>query len=138
MMKTPGNVRESKMTELSFLIELLLNHDLPKVTKDLVAARIRTVEERLVAVPNMPSTTSRTMTVHAVSQQAPSTVAAMIRHGELPAATASQLPPIPAPEPVEIIAHTPAAIAALQQRNNAISEALSGRVDKVAGKPKKW
>ncbi len=34
------------MSELSFLIELLLNHELQKETKDLIAARIKEVEER--------------------------------------------------------------------------------------------
>lgn len=37
------------MSELSFLIELLLNHDLQKVTKDLVAERIKEVEASLIA-----------------------------------------------------------------------------------------
>jgi len=39
------------MTELTFLIELLLNHDLPKATKDLVATRIKEVEEKLISAP---------------------------------------------------------------------------------------
>ena len=32
------------MTELSFLVDLLLNHKLTKATKDAVAARIRDIE----------------------------------------------------------------------------------------------
>ena len=35
------------MTELTFLIELLLNHKLPKPTKDAISARIKEVESQL-------------------------------------------------------------------------------------------
>lgn len=39
------------MTELSFLLELLLNHKLPKKTKDAVAERIKVVENGIIPQP---------------------------------------------------------------------------------------
>ena len=78
------------MTELSFLIELLLNHDLPKATKDLIASRIKEVESNLVTykLPNQAQNVTPRLS------QAPSTLAAMARHDmESPPA-----PPVLAPE----------------------------------------
>lgn len=39
------------MGELSFLIELLLNHKLAKATKDLISTRIKELEDRMVSQP---------------------------------------------------------------------------------------
>ncbi len=39
------------MTELTFLIELFLNHDLPKDTKQAIAERIKEVEQGLTTSP---------------------------------------------------------------------------------------
>lgn len=39
------------MTELSFLIDLLMNHKLPRVTKELIATRIKEVETMMVSKP---------------------------------------------------------------------------------------
>ena len=121
------------MTELSFLIDLLLNHDLPAKTKHVIAERIKEVESNLVAkpiqqqiqyhVPNMPA-------------QAPSTLALMAKHGELPPIMPA--PQMPAPEPVAVIAQTPATAAAMNHRNETIAQALSGKVDKTTGRPRKW
>lgn len=91
------------MTELSFLIELLLNHDLKKETKDAVAARIREVEEALVPhrVPTIfsgnpyPSTSG--CAVVPASKQAPSTLALMAKHGDIPPVPTQPLAPPPPP-----------------------------------------
>lgn len=110
-----------QMTELTFLIELLLNHDLPKVTKDLVASRIKEVEAYLTAdrelVPRAPM---RAVTNGVI--QAPSTLAAMAKHGD--AVTAP--PVMPPVEAVTQIAQTPATAAALGQRNAMINAAMAG------------
>lgn len=42
------------MSELSFLIDLLLNHKLPKKTKDLIKDRITLIEERRVVQQQQP------------------------------------------------------------------------------------
>lgn len=115
------------MSELSFLIDLLLNHKLPKVTRDAIAGRIKEVESnasshRPVLAPIRPA---------AISAQPPSTQAILDRNPDLAAAIA---PPVP----VENIAQTPATIAAINSRNQAISESLSGKVDKVTGRPRKF
>lgn len=75
------------MTELSFLLDLLLKHKLPDETKEAVAVRLKEVEQDLLSktVP-MP-----------ISRQAPSTIALMQKHGDI----APPISPIaPQQEPV--------------------------------------
>lgn len=132
------------MTELSFLIELLLNHDLPKATKDLIASRIKEVEQKIsapithIATTGFITPTTDQLQIKMVpgTYQAPSTLAAMARHN----GTTVSLPivPEPPPVPVETIAQTPATAAAMNSRNQAISDAISGKIDKTSGKPRKW
>ncbi len=124
------------MTELSFLIDLLLNHRLGKATKDLIAMRIKELGSPVITsgtVTVLPGTPlpQRTFTV----PQAASTIALMTKHGDIPPL---DIPAPAAPEPVTQIAHTAAAAAAMQARNESINAALSGKVDKVSGKPRKW
>lgn len=92
------------MTELSFLIELLLNHELPKETKKLIADRIKEVERNLTPIANMPgnvqmfSGTPKLPPMPVQNMQAPSTLALMAKHGDIPA---SAVPPeTPVPQPV--------------------------------------
>ncbi len=131
------------VSELSFLIELLLNHDLPKPTKDLIANRIKEVEGRIndfSAKSNlslvMPSTSSFSNpnlgSVNPKLAQAPSTLAAMARHGDIPSAP----PPVETPVPVEQIAQTPIAAAALAHR----AEMMAKGNDVVPGSKvkRKW
>lgn len=129
------------MTELSFLVDLLLNHKLPKATRDAVAARIKEVEERYASAPvQVALSAPRPLPPH-IAKQAPSTIAAMIRHGEIPIAdagntitvsTTAELPP------VAIVAQTPAAVAAMNSRSQAIAESMAGKVDKNTGRPRKF
>lgn len=110
-------------TELSFLIELLLKHRLPATTKDLVAQRIKEVEEHLdsrmhVQMPARPLPPQ-------VAMQSPSTQALMIKHGTA-GDMVPHMPP-PAPEPVAIVAQTPATAAAMAERQNLIASAMAGK-----------
>lgn len=106
------------MTELSFLIELLLNHDIPKATKDLVASRIKDVEAKINGAS--PHTFASGANWPA---QAASTMALMAKHAE----------PIEAPA---IIAQTPQAIAALNSRAEAMANA--GKIEKGQTRPRKF
>lgn len=107
------------MTELSFLIELLLNHELKKETKDLIAGRIKEVEANLIPMhlrPSMPLITgslpiSNGGWGHSPSPQAASTVAAMARHGGAP--NTPVIPDSP-PEPVVLTGNE------LQAKQNSI------------------
>lgn len=131
------------MTELSFLIELLLNHDLPKETKDLIATRIRDVEQDIrKPLDILHGRTANPYVSNGAPKQAASTLAAMARHGDLPVIPAVELPPIPQ-APIEQIAQTPAAAAALIARNEAINKAanskpLNGIPEKGRTSPRKW
>lgn len=139
------------MTELSFLIDLLLNHELQKPTKDAIAVRIIEVEAqitcpvvaRVIASPSQPV---------GVQRQAQSTLDAMSRHAEagftalaMPILSngpqvihPQQLPPEMPPIPVEHIAQTQAAAQAMNSRNQAIAESIAGKIDKVTGRPRKF
>lgn len=124
------------MTELTFLIDLLLNHDLTKPTKDAIAMRIKDVEEQLTTHPQ----TKFGPIPAVVQKQAPSTLALMAKHGDIPDIPKVEMPPV---VPVEQIAQTPATQAALAARNQMINGAISGQIDQInTGKnirgPKKW
>lgn len=117
------------MTELSFLIELLLNHDLKKETKDAVAARIREVEGRLIVTPAQQTSyvlTPSPPVTFAKNAQAPSTLAIMAKHGDIPNPFTST-PPEQPNVPVENIAQNAVTAAAMAARQQAISVAASGK-----------
>lgn len=103
------------MTELSFLIELLLNHKLPKKTKDLVQARIRDIEVQPKQQPHYQQPANRPMGI----QQSPSMQAKI---DEMEAAKLNESPlPIPTVAP----ATTAAAAQALNLRAQMIQGALN-------------
>ncbi len=85
------------ISELSFLIELLLNHELKKETKDLIAGRIKEVEANLVAQPIFLPT-RHTTPVPNPTLQSPSTLAAMARHGG-----AANIPVTPDSPPAPVV-----------------------------------
>ncbi len=109
------------MTELGFLIDLLLNHKLPKATRDLIASRIKEVEERF---GYQPQPVQRTQSVPAgVPTQAASTMALMAKHGIAPGMVENAVPAQLTPDIPAEVAQTPAAIAALASRAAAIANA---------------
>ncbi len=122
------------MTELAFLLELLLNHKLPRPTKVAVTERIKEVESKLLSPRDVrseiPAPSQGFIPPHLIGQ-APSTVAAMARHPDLAAA-------LEPPQPVAVIAQTPAAQAAVAARQEAINSALSGKVEKGRTSPRKF
>jgi hypothetical protein len=111
------------MTELSFLLELLLNHKLPKITKDLISTRIKEVEQELnctkvayrtipdpSTTPDSPFSTTKKTGLNVVEHQVP----------------------------IDQVAQTPQAAQALASRQQAIQEAISGKIQKGQERPKKW
>lgn len=129
------------MTETSFLIELLLEHKLQKSTKDLIKQRIKELEqERPLAMrpAPMPHVATTLPNPTGVPQSA-STLAALARQeAEQGKPAPIELAPTPPPEPVAVIAQTPAAMAAMASRQQAISESIAGRVNKDTGRPRKF
>lgn len=132
------------MTELSFLLDLLLNHKLPKATKEAVAQRLKMMATTEVVIPKSGTGTFEYRGVNGPTigpQQAPSTLAAMARHGDLVVA-APQEPPAE-PVPVAVVAQTAATIAALNARQTAIASAnsagpFSGKPEKGRTSPRKF
>jgi hypothetical protein len=114
------------VTELSFLIDLLLNHKLPKPTREAVTARLRDVEAGYAAAPPAPA---RLVAHAAFANQAPSMQAIMARNPDL-------VPPDP--QPVAVIAQTPAAVQAMNSRNQAIAQAISGKTVEGQTRPRKF
>lgn len=115
------------MTELSFLIDLLLNQKLPKPVRDLISIRIKEVETTINsgAFPRMQRSSPPP------SIQSASTLALLEKHGPLPTI---EMPPVP----VEEIAQTPQTAAALVSRQEAISNSMTGKVEKGRTSPRKW
>lgn len=110
------------MTELGFLIELLLNHELKAETRKLIGERIKEVESGFNRVPigmHPPKM------VPGQPAQAASMQAIMDRNPDIG-------------QPVAVVAQTPAAIAAMNSRNIAIQESIAGKTDKVTGRPRKF
>ncbi len=113
------------MSELSFLLDLMFNHKLPKSARDLVMARVKEVElgqRMIVAVDNGPN-------YRAPPPSAPSSRDVAQRHPDLVPVAA---------QPVAVIAQTPQAVAAMNSRQIAINESLAGKVDKTSGRPRKF
>ncbi len=114
------------MTELSFLLDLLLNEKLSKSVKAKVAARVTEVE----------ATYSRPMVAQPLPQakvingalQAPSTVAALERHAQM-------VNEVPAPP---IVAATPVVAHALQNREQVIALGMSGKAEPGRTSPRKF
>lgn len=126
------------MTELTFLLELLLNHKLPAATKKVVHDRIKEVEVTFMSRPinNVnPAPAPKPLPPH-IAMQAPSTQRLMLKHEALEGATAmpEELPAPPPVEPVAVIAQTPATVAALNSRQ----EALAGKLNPATGRPRKF
>lgn len=139
------------MTELGFLLDLLLNHQLAKKTRAAITERIKEVEARLSAAPPAPFRIAAApppaqafQLPPGMAPQSASTMAAMARQ----AANGHQVAPEPAlaeaaappPEPTQpaVIAQTPAAMAALQARQAAIAAGTSGRPEPGRRSPRKF
>lgn len=114
------------MTELTFLIELLLEHKLPAATRKLISERIKQVEVGLSPRHHSPSPAQLVVSPNG-PVQAPSMLAIMARNPDL----------IP-PEPVAVIAQTPVAAAAMNSRATAIAASLSGKPEKDRTSPRKF
>lgn len=121
------------MSELSWLIDLLLNHKLSLETKRHVKERITLVEEKLSHTPmgqpfvpfNYPTTTGMA-TVQ--MQQAPSTIALMQKYENFGAA-----PVIPG-----VAAATQATAMAMESRNRAIIQGETGKPEPGRTSPRKF
>ncbi len=139
------------MTELTFLVDLLLNHKLPKPTRDAVAARIKEVEagigfappQRMAPQPAMAR--PQNLPPH-IASQSPSMQAIMLRNPDLApvgvpsgaAIEALALASPPEPQPVAIIAQTPAAVNAMNERAATIRQGMSGKPEKGRTSPRKF
>lgn len=120
------------MTELSFLIDLLLNHKLPKATQTAIKERIQEVESQY-AKPSMPFPARLSV----IQGQAPSMAAAIAsmeaeKMGEVP------LPVVPIVAINHQGATTPTAARALMDRNKKIVQAISGKEEPGQTSPRKF
>lgn len=117
------------MSELSFLLSLLLEHKLPKLTKLAITDRIKEIEGR------QPVQTSGFMQ-H--SQQRPPKTAQSPSTQRILDEMAAEGNPALTPIEMPAIAQTPAAAAALAARQEAINIAVSGREEKGRTSPRKF
>lgn len=109
------------MSELSFLLDLLLNEKLSKAVKEKITERIKLFEQNLTLVKP----------VVLASMQAPSTIAALQRQ----AAEVGQVGAIETP--AGAITTVKAAMA-IQDREKAIAQAQSGKPEPGRTSPRKF
>lgn len=155
------------MTELSFLIDLLLNHKLPPKTKDAVAGRIKEVEallstpfpkqHQILSQSHPPEIFGNGTHNHIIggAKQAASTTALLAKYPDLveqmeksatkgygvmtPESIRKELAaPQPELPPVEIVAQTPLAASAIASRQAAIAQQISGLPEKGRKSPRKF
>ena len=137
------------MTELSFLLDLLLNHKLPKLTKEAIVERAKKVTEEYELQRSMSQPVNHKTQINPAQippqlrGQSPSTIAAMMKHPDLIAemgkTKTEPVVPIAQPEvqPVEVIAQNAVTQAALAARNAMIAGAISGKPEPGATSPRK-
>lgn len=130
------------MTELSFLLELLLNHKLPKPTKEAITHRIKEVEARFVQTPQqsllpVPGPQAIRPPRGAQSASTQRILDEMAAEGSNPIQGDGLGGYVDISQPA-VIAQTPAALAALNARNEAIRIATSGKEEKGRTSPRKF
>ncbi len=119
------------MSEISFLLDLLLNEKLSKSVKQKITDRVKEIEAAWAKLPLM-APPPRPI----VGAQSPSTIAALERQ-----AAEGLLPPVPMPEvPAApgVVAVTPQTVAAVNSRTQAINQALSGKAEPGRTSPRKF
>ena len=117
------------MSELSFLIDLLLNEKLTKSVKDKIAERIKFVEENVNVTPIRAAQALPPPKVINGAVQSPSTVAAMERQLANPTAPPDQPP---------VVVASPAAANAIASRNQALNASFSGKPEPGRTSPRKF
>lgn len=125
------------MTELSFLLDLLLNHKLSKITKEAIVGRVKEIESRTSSGSWAAIPLSQPQARAPKTAQSPSTqriLDEMAAEGLI----IGSAQPAPPQDPPTQIAQTPAAAAALAARNEAIRIATSGREEKGRTSPRKF
>lgn len=128
------------MTELSLLIDLVLNFKLPQAAKHLIVERIREIEARTQPLNAYQASLPVDRTPRPPrTAQSPSTQRIL---DEMAAEGASLMPLNPvapeSPGPVVQVAQSPQAMAALAARQEAINIAISGREEKGRTSPRKF
>lgn len=128
------------MTELSFLLELLLEHKLGKSTKDAIKNRIKDIELKSSTSSNWTTVTYPPQPQRPLkTAQSPSTQRILDEMANEQQVMSPEPQAIhEAPGMPAVIAQTPAAIAALNARAQAISIAISGREQKGRQSPRKF
>jgi hypothetical protein len=119
------------MTELGFLIELLLEHKLSPVTKAMIATRIKSVESTYGPQPPIQAprnmATHRPIPANAEAQAlAASLASAANADPTTSVATFAERPRQPEPLPAGAVGVTSAAQGAMATRNKLIAEAQVG------------
>lgn len=125
------------MSELSFLIDLLLNQRLSKPVKALISDRIKEIEARPrnSAVGQQIYTQPAAVIPAHLLGQAPSTIANFLKSE---VSSADPVSPTPHADEAQVIATTPAARAALQHRREAIMNGTRDKPEVGRTSPRKF
>lgn len=134
------------MSELSFLIDLLLTEKLSKSVKTKVKDRVIEVEALLTSGPPtiripIPAKYNPADLPPHIAGQSPSTIAKFLEHqaqGLPPVTSIGEVVSHAVPSPPAVVAATPQTAAALQKREQAIQTALSGKPEPGRTSPRKF
>lgn len=131
------------MTELSWLVDLLVNFKLSKSVKDHVLSRIKEIDARGSQFsPQNMSRPESTLPAH-LQSQSPSTIANFLKNpqaGGTISGTTIVVSPAATEPIVDITAvvASPAAAQAMQSRQEALNAALSGKREPGRTSPRKF
>lgn len=127
-------------SELSFLLDLFLNDELPSGIRKTISERIKEVEKYLntpqqrfhsgAGAAHSPAFPPPPPLPPGVPPQSPSMMRIMAKNPDLVPGDAPHhepVLPLPPDPPAPAIGQTPAAVAALAQRNQLIAEAVGGK-----------
>lgn len=119
------------MSELSFLLELLLEHELKKETQKLIRERIKEIEAKPSRVEEMAPIYR--VTHEERGKQAPSMQRAVaeMEQDQAIQANFAQMPPQAVPQ-------SPAVAQAMAHRQALVAQAISGKEEKGRSSPRKF
>lgn len=140
------------MSELSFLLDLLLNEKLSKPVKEKITLRVAEVEKTFYQYPKSVQTGAPLAVTPSggflpanlpphIAGQSPSTIAKFLEHQALglpPVTAIGEVAPGAVPTAPAVVAATPQAIAAVAKRDQAIATALSGKPEPGRTSPRKF
>jgi hypothetical protein len=120
-------------TPISFVLDLILDYELPPDAQKRCRKYVRELEANLVPGATIQPRINHVPAIRAIADQAPSTLALMAKHAANPNTADPPVQAVDAP-----IITSPAAAMALAARQSAINAAVSGKPEAGRTSPRKF